>query len=302
MAFNFQPDGKFVKSDNCTFYIIRAVLYSITFLIGNFYTEQSEFPLEDFVFRFANFMIISFVVYVMLMSPFCQNQVINIYNDIQKLDQELTSVLPYEGFKYAIFEQTLGCTAYCLLTFILNHFNDYTLMLQLQYTAFFLVPEIVQYTALFHFTNLAWLIKQKLEALNLAMKTATSKDMRKMVRTYEKIFYVSEDLQKCYGITLLWIMANYFTWITCDLYKFLNTMLQNKTDPSILAVVSHYLVIIHTVSVCSKAKEEVELFKMLFVSKMIGSEEKRHTGEVCPLKCRNWLLITSQPRRYAYRT
>lgn len=289
MAFDFSPNGKFVRCTNCTFYIIRAILFSITFLIGHFYTKtvvQSHFHLEHFVLLVANFMIISFVVFLMLRSPFCQDQVINIYNSIQKLDDELSPLPYYEKLKYIVFHQTLGCIVYCLLTFILNYFNDYTLALQFQYSIFFLVPEIVQYTTLVHFANIVWLIKQKLNALNFLMKKSTARDMMKMVKMYERIFYVSEDIQKCYGITLLWIMANYFTWITCDLYKFVNTMLQNKTDPSILAVIGHYIAIIHTVSICSGAKEEVELFRLLFISKMNESKDPKCTGEVsCVHKC-----------------
>lgn len=286
MAFDFSQNGQFVKCINCTFYIVRAVLFSVTFIIGNFYTEtvvRSHFHLEYFVFQVANLMIISFVVFFMLQSPFCQDQVINIYNSIQELDGEL-SPLHYKELKYVVFGQTLACVVYSLLTFILNYFNDYTLVLQFQYSVFFLIPELVQFTTLFQFSHIVWLIRQKLKALNMIMKKAAAGDIKKIVNIYEHIFRVSKDVQKRYGIILLWILANYFTWITCDLYKFVNTMLQNKTDPSILAVISHYVIIIYTVSICSSAKEEVEQFKLLLISKMNESADLRCSGAVSGLQ------------------
>ncbi|KAF5280401.1 hypothetical protein FQR65_LT03210 [Abscondita terminalis] len=269
IAYNIDENGETNRSKKLVFYKVRIFVYSMIFIIGNYMVNDVIYrrTLDKIAFLFSNTMLITLTIYIMIWSVAHQTEVVDVVSKLgtgngKCLEWIEIALLAAYNFSIA------GSVAYS---------SNLNLTLLAEYCILYVSPDIFHYTALFQFINTIIAFRRRIIVLN---KRAEDRNfLRETVCEYQKLYLMSTRINKLYGLLCLGTVATFFTWIMCDLYRFMSYLESKiKNDEilisSLIATFAHYVALFYISALCNSTKFHWYSFKIIFCKTILTAKQE----------------------------
>lgn len=268
ILYNLDRKGVVTRSKVTKFYVLRLLIYSLIFMLGNLYVKDvvSTSSLDKMAFLLANVSLITLAVYGMIWSILMQSKQIKVLH-----------LLRGKNDKVLVWFEVIGLCIYFATSIILIGYTS-GIIISFKYTVFFVLPDIFVYTTLISFINVVLLLKNRLQILMEEIRPDS--EIKDLTEKYQDLYLIASKINNLYGLMCLWAVATFFLWILCDLYRFINDLTITKTridtilSASLLSTIIHYFVLFVMVAVCNCTKNKAESFKVSFVRLILEKEEE----------------------------
>ncbi|XP_031329667.1 uncharacterized protein LOC116167478 [Photinus pyralis] len=262
---------------NYAFYILRAVIYSVVFVVGNFYVTEVLYmkTLDKIAFLVGNVVLIALTVYIMLWSVVYKRKYVSI-------------LVRFKGENLQLQEwiEVLLLLAYLMLTCGTVAYESNNVYLVLEFGILFVLPDMLTFSAVYHFANLVTVLRRRFIQLN--RDTLNGSDLaNNIIGRYQALYKITVEVNNLYGLLILWTIVAFFIWMMIDLYRFLNDIMKDQVEEdgmifgNLIATVYHYFTLFYIVILCSSTKLHCYNFRIFYLRTLLRQQPKIENKRIC---------------------